>query len=354
MDNIAYRKALAQSLYEKPLSTASPWAAAMGAINRVGAGRQMDEIAGVEAGRADAKRQALSALLKARNQQEAMQILAQYPEMEAEMAPDLLRGQMQQWNKPAEKPVVRYLGDRGGSRAFGYTDEQGNEVITEFDDPPRAGGGGMSLDDRIKLEEAKARLRPKPAAGAAGGSAGAGSGMKPPPVGAIKGMNESREALRAFENSQGTISRLEALAQGGDDPNTPQIEAAPAMDVGPLSQGKAWVQNKLGNAGENTQKIMALKQEKEKLRGDYLLMSKGVQTEGDAKRAMDAMMPDTNDINVLKNQLSTVAQRMKEMAAIHDESLKSYEQYYGAPKPAGAAPAAPTQGGFKVIRRRPQ
>lgn len=164
------------------------------------------------------------------------------------------------------------------------------------------------------------------------------------PVGAMKEMKQSREALRAAQRMEQTFEETRGLIHGGQP--TAEGGAAPALEIGPVDRFGGWIADRSGYGTANSKGLQELKRVRNKLRNDYLLLAKGVQTEGDAQRAMDAMMPDTNDVPTLLEQLDKVQAASANLQSLHAESLKSFEQEYGAQptdvaplKPSGAAPA---------------
>ena len=171
----------------------------------------------------------------------------------------------------------------------------------------------------------------------------------PPSV--IKQLNTSREALRAAQQIETTLRDTRAMVSGKDA--TGAATGAPA-NIGPVARAEGAVRNWLGTADENTRSLQELKRVRSKLRNDYLMLAKGVQTEGDATRAMDAMMPDTNDRATLLEQLDRVAEASEALQRQHLESMNFIEQEYGrpmtegAPQPAAAGGAA--AGGKKYVR----
>lgn len=182
---------------------------------------------------------------------------------------------------------------------------------------------------------------------------GAGGGPMPPTI--IKALRESREALRAAQNMNKTMEQTRTLVRGKEA--APDAKAVPPLEIDPVDRVAGAVRNYVGAGNSNSQGLQELKRVREKLRSDYLLLSKGVQTEGDANRAMDAMMPDTNDPQVLLNQIDKLEQASQDLQAMHEESVRSIETEYGR-EPVDLAPLGPPQappaapGGFRVIRRK--
>lgn len=165
------------------------------------------------------------------------------------------------------------------------------------------------------------------------------------PPASIKQLNESREALRSAEGMQATLAQTRTLVNGEEG------KAAP-LATGPIDRVAATFRNFTGDGNENSKGLLALKQQREKLRNDYLMLAKGVQTEGDALRALNAMMPDTNDPDAIVQQLNALEAASKRLQEIHLESVNQIEYEYGRQKTVGkaadVAPATPPAGNRKL------
>lgn len=176
------------------------------------------------------------------------------------------------------------------------------------------GGGGFTFDEEGRLVQMPGYGKPVPAA-------------------VLKQATDAREGLRAAENMRTTLQSARELVSGGgrvfDYKQGKMVDAQP-LKTGPVDRAYAYAANKSGlGTDANTRGLLRLKQIREKLRGDYLMLAKGVQTEGDAQRAMDAMMPDTNDPNALLMQIDALGKASENLARMHEESLWTIENSYG-------------------------
>lgn len=155
------------------------------------------------------------------------------------------------------------------------------------------------------------------------------------PPSAIKQATDAREALRAAESMDATIGNAKKLVTGAD--------GKPPLQTGPFDRFAGAARNYADKGNENSRGLLQLNQIKEKLRSDYLMLAKGVQTEGDAVRAMNAMLPDTNDPAAIIEQLNRLQTQSRVLQQMHAESLATINQEYGrdgVPSQQAPAPAA--------------
>lgn len=222
-------------------------------------------------------------------------------------------------------------------------DTQRNQALARKADAGASAEGVKAAAATRKADAAWAKANQVPSGGSGGtggvgGAAGTGGKSRPMPATSIKQLNESREALRASQSMETTFAEMRKLVEGGQ-----QVEGGgktPKLGTGPIDRATAAVQQFTGKGDYNSRGLLALKQKREKLRGDYLLLAKGVQTEGDAIRAMNAMMPDTNDPQAILDQLDAIQEASRRLQAIHLESVNQIESEYG--RPSSAANPFPT------------
>ena len=103
-------------------------------------------------------------------------------------------------------------------------------------------------------------------------------------------------ALGALSSSQADVSALQQ-----------QIKDK-SLDLSLLGNVANTAKNALGIGGEEGAKYATFKTTLEKLRNDSLLLAKGVQTEGDAQRAWNALFSSISDPVVVAAQLAKVAE----------------------------------------------
>lgn len=150
-----------------------------------------------------------------------------------------------------------------------------------------------------------------------------GAAHKPMNGTVMKQYNTSSEALKISQDVQRRLDEAESLF----DPN----RKGGAVDTGAVARGVRAVTRVTGGGTENTRDLGALDRMREKMRNDYLLLAKGVQTEGDAKRAIDALMPYTTDAKEIKAQIRDVRAANKALEEMHRSSMENIELEYGKP-----------------------
>jgi len=138
------------------------------------------------------------------------------------------------------------------------------------------------------------------------------------------------------------------------------------IDKGRLSLGPAVTPgqkalNLLGMSTESSQRLADLQRDLENSRNAILMAAKGVQTEGDAQRAMNAIINNLNDPKVVKSALQDLVSNMQNAQNVYRTGMnqlgKSFPGLEHAPmkqldvtargampdqaKPGGAAPTQP-------------
>ena len=180
-----------------------------------------------------------------------------------------------------------------------------------------------------------------------------GSPAKPLPVGALKMQDESVAAIGGFNNIAQSASDWAKKLREGEVPVTPmgKIESA--------------IRNKTGFSDEGSREYGSFNTFVEKMRNDLLLLAKGVQTEGDAKRALAAIVAAGNDPQLLADAMEKAAMVNQKAANLEKGKLSLVRKNYGLPDidlqkvtgqpqqpstlPAGAKQVA-TSGGKKVYQ----
>ncbi|MFD9887687.1 hypothetical protein ACFWZT_40230, partial [Streptomyces alboflavus] len=130
------------------------------------------------------------------------------------------------------------------------------------------------------------------------------------------------------------------------------------LDLGPMankiSEGRNWA----GISSENSRAYASFMSTLEKLRNDSLRLNKGVQTEGDAKRAWNELLANVNDPKLVEQRLGEILainQRAAELRGLANDSMRAnfghepmdYSQYLKLPAAVGqgGAPAGASGGG---------
>lgn len=159
---------------------------------------------------------------------------------------------------------------------------------------------------------------------------------KPLPVGALKLQQEALDGLNAAQTiSQKSQAIQEQLGSG-------------QLEVGPLENLISGARNWAGMSSPNSINYQNLETDLEKIRNDSLRLNKGVQTEGDAIRAMNEVIKNKNDPKALAaamQKLDAINQRGAELQQMQINTLR--QNYNAAPfdfeQMGGLPPAVPTQ-----------
>jgi len=194
--------------------------------------------------------------------------------------------------------------------------------------------------DRIRQQEAQAgrrdmanltaSLRPGPAPAA----------EKPLPIGALKIQDEAVESLRPVNQVNASLQILvDKIDQG-------------KLTLGPVSNTVSRGLNAVGRSSENSQNFAALNTELEGARNAIMMLAKGVQTEGDAQRAMDQILQTRNDPKIVREALQRLIKLNNDNADKQIKRVNTVRQNYGAgpmdfggfftpPSAAGTIPQVP-------------
>lgn len=120
---------------------------------------------------------------------------------------------------------------------------------------------------------------------------------------------QQNEHLTALQLASAINTRLEKA--------TRQIDTG-ALDLGLGKNIVARGQNAIGFNSNQSRNFASLRADLEKMRNDSLRLNKGVQTEGDAKRAWDELLANMNDP-------AQVKQRFKEIEAYNQQAIAFHQ-----------------------------
>ncbi len=149
--------------------------------------------------------------------------------------------------------------------------------------------------EREKFGYQKQKDAEKPAPGTAP--------AKPMPAAAMRMQDDDLNAIGTFA---GIDKDLEGIQK--------QIETG-KLNLGLVGNVTGDVRNRVGMSNENSRNLATFKAKLENMRNSVLLLNKGVQTEGDAQRAMNEMIANINDPDVVK-------QRLKEIRALNQRAVQ--------------------------------
>lgn len=183
--------------------------------------------------------------------------------------------------------------------------------------------------------------------------------------------SESNKTERAVTIAEGKarVTPMSPKLQEAEDKDIEAIDTATGLNtrlndyfdmidkgtlkLGPTENLKSEASGRTGIfTDENSRNYMLFKTELEDLRNKTLLLNKGVQTEGDAVRAMNSIMQNLHDPEYVKQQLKIVMQKNAEAVELRKklidkrrrENLKApIDPETGAPKeaPKGASGGLP-------------
>lgn len=183
------------------------------------------------------------------------------------------------------------------------------------------------FDERMKLDRAKFAADQR-AGAAAPGAQPVAAPAKPLPVGALRMVDDAKQAINATGESLTIVDRAIQKIENGE------------VNLGMASNAKARVRNTLGVSTKESRAFADIKQTLEKLRNNYLLLAKGVQTEGDAQRAWNSEIGESvqNDNKLAAQQLGKAKMLLQRAIQAQNDRISGVYANYGASPPA--APAA--------------
>lgn len=154
-------------------------------------------------------------------------------------------------------------------------------------------------------------------------------GIKPLPVGALKLQDEITQSLAINKN---LVTQAEAQAKLIREGKVP---------LEPTGKIEAWGRNMLGMSDADSLAYDRYQTFKTKLANDTLLLAKGTQTEGDAQRAVDALITPSNDPEVAANAMEEVARINKELIGMQKQRQKLINKNYGIADEEVSEPSQP-------------
>lgn len=140
---------------------------------------------------------------------------------------------------------------------------------------------------------------------------------KPLPATALKIQNDELSTL-------GQLSGVNADIQKIID----QIDSG-KLETGLAARGEAWLRNNTNSSTEQTRNLATLQSNLEGIRNGVLLLNKGVQTEGDAQRAMDQILSNVNDTQLVKKRLQELMATNGRAADLRKANIDALRSNYG-------------------------
>lgn len=146
------------------------------------------------------------------------------------------------------------------------------------------------------------------------------TGYKPMPGTAVKMQNEDLLALGTYAGLDSDLAALESQLLGGK------------LKLGPVSNLVGQARNAVGVSSEESRNLATFKAKLENMRNAVLLLNKGVQTEGDAQRAMNEMISNINDPGVVSQRLAEIRALNRRAAELRKNNVDVLRSNYGQPE----------------------
>lgn len=179
---------------------------------------------------------------------------------------------------------------------------------------------GFNIDQRndlekVAMQQAGADRRASTMAAARPGTPGGPA--KPLPVGALKMQEEALDALSIAGNITADMGAIKQQIVDG------KLQLGPATNIG------SNLQNFMGMSSENSRNYDSFKKTLEQQRNASLRLNKGVQTEGDSKRAWNELLTNLNDPELVVERLDEIMAYNERAAELQKMKISSVRNNYG-------------------------
>lgn len=138
------------------------------------------------------------------------------------------------------------------------------------------------------------------------------------PASIAKLQNEELDAIGTFSGLDADLGALEKQLQSG------------ALKLGLVSNAVGRGRNFLGISTPESANLQSFRSKLENMRNTVLLLNKGVQTEGDAQRAMNELIDNINDPEVVKQRLAEIRQINQRAVQLRKAQIDTLRSNYGA------------------------
>ncbi len=177
-----------------------------------------------------------------------------------------------------------------------------------------------NLTADLHTEQARAKAISQPeAAGGPAASTQPSAPPKPMPASVAKLQNDELNAIGTFSGVNADVDTLISQIDSGK------------LDTSLLSRGEAWLKNNTNSSDEGSRNLATLDSNLNKLRNAVLLLNKGVQTEGDAQRAMDEIINSKNDTALVRKRLEDLKIINQRAVDLRKASIDTVRQDYNHP-----------------------
>lgn len=147
----------------------------------------------------------------------------------------------------------------------------------------------------------------------------AGAPAKPMPTGSLKMQQEELEEIAAASGINSQMGKFEDLIKKDK------------LSLGPLQNLISSGLNYSGLSTENSKNYASFQAMLEKARNDSLRLNKGVQTEGDAQRAWNEIVRNSNDPDVVLQRLAEIQKLNDRAIELRRSNIQTIRSNYGLP-----------------------
>ena len=143
---------------------------------------------------------------------------------------------------------------------------------------------------------------------------------KPMPNAAVKAQNEELSTIGQFAGLDADRGAVQQQMADGK------------LQFGPVSNLISTGRNFVGMSSEQSRNLASFKTRMENMRNAVLLLNKGVQTEGDAQRAMNEVMANLNDPGVVKQRLEEIRALNRRAVELRKQNVALIRSNFGQPE----------------------
>ena len=149
---------------------------------------------------------------------------------------------------------------------------------------------------------------------------------RPIPEAGMAAIRDSNEKISIAQNIQADLRGFSDKISEGK------------LNLGVLNNAISAGLNFIGESTEETRNYSAFKSTLEKIRNESLRLNKGMQTEGDAERALNELFENLNDEGVVKQRLDQLQVINARAVALHKANRAATYQNYGEKAPPISKP----------------
>ena len=247
---------------------------------------------------------------QAREEQAAYRMEAQKAQMEAAQQAQAAQqafSQQQQAERLANQNQLASQHEALLRSINGNKPEPAPQIITNTEGVFKLGRDGQ-------LEQLKDPSTQKPLAGKQS------IDQKPIPSAILKEQNEILTQIGTVSGLNSDLSDLEKQVKTGK------------VNLGPLNNAESWVRNKTGLSTPESVNYASFNAKIENMRNSILLLNKGVQTEGDAQRALKELFDNINDKDVVKQRLAEIRRLNERAVELKKHQVNTLRSEFGHPE----------------------